>query len=90
MNKNKIHGGEKLTSRKLWCAVAAAVAILVTAFFRDERTTERVDVIKTGVGGRVAYICGESFVDIARQLAGRLTGDKTSDTPEQEGGGSDA
>ena len=50
MNKSKIHWGEKLTSRKLWCAVAAAVAILVTAFFRDELTPETVDVIKTGVG----------------------------------------
>lgn len=90
MNKGKINWGEKLTSRKLWCAVAAAVAILVTAFFGDELTPETVDVIKTGVGALVAYIFGESFVDIARQLAGRLTGDKTSDEPEQEGGGSDA
>lgn len=82
---NKIGWAQKLTSRKLWCAVAAAIAIFVTALCGEELAPETVEIVKAGVGALVAYIFGESFVDIARQLAGRLTGGKTSDTPEQEG-----
>lgn len=61
-----------MTSRKLWCAIAAAVVMVLTAVFGEDLTPEMVDIIKTGIGALVAYIFGESAVDIARQLVEKV------------------
>jgi hypothetical protein len=59
----------KLTSRKLWVAIFAAALCVVTACIGEELTPEMVDMIKTAVSAAVAYIFGESAVDIFRQIA---------------------
>ena len=60
---------QKLTSRKLWVAIFAAALCVVSACFGEELTPEMVDMIKTAVSAAVAYIFGESAVDIFRQIA---------------------
>lgn len=72
VNAKKIDWAAKLTSRKLWCAIAAAVVMVLTAVFGENLTPEMVDIIKTGIGALVAYIFGESAVDIARQLVAKV------------------
>lgn len=72
VNAKKIDWAAKLTSRKLWCAIAAAVVMVLTAVFGENLTPEMVDIIKTGIGALVAYIFGESAVDIARQLVEKV------------------
>lgn len=91
---NKIDIKSKLTSRKLWAAVASAAVCLATAFFGEELTPEVVSVMRYAVGAMVAYIFGEGAVDIARLIADalKLTGntaaqaEKTEETttPEEE------
>lgn len=72
VNAGKIDWAAKLTSRKLWCAIAAGVVMVLTAVYGENLTPEMVDVIKTGVGVLAAYIFGESAVDIARQLVEKV------------------
>lgn len=59
---------QKLSSRKLWAAVLAAVFALLTALFGEELPAEMVEVLKTGIYGLIAYIFGEGVVDVARIL----------------------
>ena len=59
---------KKLSSRKLWAAVAAALLAVVTAVFGDTLDAEAVDMLKTGIYGLIAYIFGEGVVDAARVL----------------------
>lgn len=60
---------QKLSSRKLWAAVASAVLCVVAACFGDQLTPEVVDVLKYAVAAGVTYIFGEGIVDVARQVA---------------------
>lgn len=59
---------QKLSSRKLWAAVLAAVFALLTALFGEELPAEMVEILKTGIYGLIAYIFGEGVVDVARIL----------------------
>ena len=72
---------QKLSSRKLWAAVAAAVLAVITAIFGDNLNAETVNMIKTGIYSLVAYVFGEGAVDVARIIAGKKSenGDSTSD-----------
>ena len=59
---------QKLGSRKLWAAVAAAVICVVSAVMGDEITPEYVDLLHYAVTACIAYIFGESAVDVLRQI----------------------
>lgn len=79
VNAKKIDWAAKLSSRKLWCAVAAAVVMVLSAVYGENLTPEAVDIIRTGIGALVAYIFGESAVDIARQLAEKVRAEMLAD-----------
>lgn len=55
----------KLTSRKLWAAVAAFVAALIVAFGGDAETAETVTGLIMAGAAAVAYIVAEGLVDAA-------------------------
>lgn len=78
----------KLTSRKLWCAMAAGIVMALTVLFGDGLTPEMVSIIRSGVGVLVAYIFGESAVDVARQMVEKIKAEIEADTlPEEDGDG---
>ena len=56
----------KLTSRKLWAAVANFAAMLVIAFGGDQEEAVQITALIMAGAGVVAYIVGEGLVDIAR------------------------
>ena len=64
-----INWKQKLSSRKLWAAVMAAVFAVVTALLGDDLPAEMVTVLRTGIYGLIAYIFGEGAVDVARVIA---------------------
>lgn len=70
---------QKLMSRKFWAAVAAAVFMIVISLASDKLTNEAAEAIKTAVNVMVAYIFGESAVDVAR-----IFGNKKSDSDEEK------
>ncbi len=61
-----INWKQKLSSRKLWAAALAAVLAILAAVLGEEIPADAVDVIRTGIHVLIAYIFGESAVDIAR------------------------
>ncbi len=60
---------QKLSSRKLWAAVASGVLCIVSVVFGDQLTPEIVEVVRYAVIAGVTYIFGEGIVDVARQVA---------------------
>lgn len=77
-----------MTSRKLWCAMAAGVVMALTVLFGDGLTPEMVSIIRSGVGVLVAYIFGESAVDVARQMVEKIKAEIEADTlPEEDADG---
>lgn len=82
---SKVNWREKLTSRKLWCAMAAGIVMAMTVLFGDGLTPEMVSIIRSGVGVLVAYIFGESAVDVARQMVEKIKAEIEADTlPEED------
>lgn len=63
---NKINWKQKLTSRKLWCALISAALGVVIAVFGEELPADTVDLIEKGIYAMIAYIFGESVVDAVR------------------------
>lgn len=59
----KIDWKRKLTSRKLWLAVAGFVSGLVLAFNGAADTAEAVAGCVMSAASAVAYILGEGFAD---------------------------
>lgn len=59
----------KLTSRKLWLAVAGLVAGLIIAFKGDSATAEVVSGVIMSVASVVGYIVGEGLVDASNKEA---------------------
>ena len=74
----KINWKQKLSSRKLWSAAAAAVLAVIAAIFGEELSAETVDMLKTGIYSLAAYIFGEGVVDVAR-IIGDAVGAKTKE-----------
>ena len=75
----------KLSSRKLWAAIAAFVATVLVAIFKEDIPPDAVSLIKNGVIALWVYIFGEAGVDIARMIwqdSGAGTGGNTSGTAE--------
>ena len=58
---------EKLASRKLWAAILTAALSAAVIFLGDGMSAEMVDALKCAAAAAVAYIFGESAVDISRK-----------------------
>lgn len=71
----KINWAQKLTSRKFWAAIVAVVTCICVIFGVPDITAEQITALILAVGGLVAYILGEGFVDAAR-LKNQATKDK--------------
>ena len=59
----KIDWKKKLTSRKLWAAIAAFVTAVLAAFAVPDIKIEQVVAVVSACGVMVAYIVGEGLVD---------------------------
>lgn len=62
---NKIDWAKKLTSRKLWVAVAGLVAGLIIAFNGDAETAETVSGVIMSAASVIGYTIGEGLADSA-------------------------
>jgi len=60
---NNIDWKKKLTSRKLWLAVADFTGMLMAAFNADGDTVTQVTALIMAGAGVVAYIIAEGFSD---------------------------
>ena len=56
---------KKLTSRKLWAAIASLVSMLILAFHGTQETATQVAAIVMAGATVIAYIVGEGLVDAA-------------------------
>lgn len=59
----KIDWVRKLTSRKLWTAVASFVSLMIVAFGGTDNLAAQVVAIIMAGGTVIAYIVGEGLVD---------------------------
>jgi hypothetical protein len=59
----KIDWIRKLTSRKLWLAVATFVTMLIVYFTGDAQKAEKVAALIMAGGAVVAYILAEGWTD---------------------------
>lgn len=66
----KIDWAKKLTSRKLWVAVAALIANIIIACGGAEAVAAQVTAIIMGGATVIAYIIGEGLVDAANKTGG--------------------
>ena len=62
----KINWAQKLTSRKLWMAVAAFVSGLILAFGGDENTAQTVSGCILQGAAVIGYLLAEGLVDANR------------------------
>lgn len=69
----------KLTSRKLWLAVANFVSMLIIAFGYSEDKATQISAIIIAGAGVIAYIIGEGLVD-----SGTVFIDNTSTSEDNE------
>lgn len=65
----KVNWTQKLTSRKFWAAIVAVIVSLCVLFGVPNVTQEQITALIMAVGGLIAYILGEGFVDAARLKA---------------------
>lgn len=76
----KIDWKRKLTSRKLWLAVAGFVAGLVLAFNGSSETAETVSGCIMSCASVVGYILGEGLTDAANLKSDiEITTEKTTE-----------
>lgn len=68
---NGIDWKRKLTSRKMWAAIAEFAAMMIIAFGGAQETAVQVTAIIMAGAGVVAYIIGEGLVDSSS--AGKAT-----------------
>lgn len=71
----KINWKQKLTSRKFWAAIVAVVVSLCVLIGIPDVTQEQITALVMAVGGLIAYILGEGFVDAARIKSEQRDGD---------------
>ena len=76
---------KKLTSRKLWAALASLVSMLILAFHGQQETATQVAAIVMAGGTVIAYIVGEGLVDAAAagQTVTHVIGDVYPDEDEE-------
>lgn len=65
MTMQNINWKQKLTSRKLWLAVAGLVVGILALFGVNANMTQQVSGVIMALGSVVAYIVGEGLVDAA-------------------------
>lgn len=63
----KINWKRKLTSRKLWVALAGFIAGLIIAFGGNQDTADKVSGSILGGAAVVGYIVGEGLTDAAHK-----------------------
>lgn len=63
--KNKIDWKKKLTSRKLWLAVAGLVVSVVTLVSGNAELAERISAIVLAAASVIGYLIAEGLVDSA-------------------------
>lgn len=61
----KIDWMRKLTSRKLWLAVAEFVGMMLVAFHVDESVATQIVALIMAGGGVIAYVLAEGWADAA-------------------------
>ena len=61
----KINWARKLTSRKLWTAVASFMSMMIVATGGAENTATQVTALIMAGASAVAYIIGEGLTDAA-------------------------
>ena len=66
----KINRARKLTSRKLWTAVASFVSMMIVATGGAENTATQVTALIMAGASVVAYIIGEGLTDSANLDSG--------------------
>lgn len=64
---------KKLTSRKMWAAIASFVALLVVAFGGAQTQATQITAIIMAGASVVAYIVGEGLVDAASAGSANIT-----------------
>jgi hypothetical protein len=64
---NNIDWKKKLTSRKLWTAVASFVSMLIIAITQNESEAAQVAALIMAGASVIAYIVGEGLVDAANK-----------------------
>ena len=67
---NKIDWKRKLTSRKLWVAIASFVSMMIVAFGGAEQQATQVTAIIMAGATVVSYIIGEGLSDAAHAGTG--------------------
>lgn len=75
----KINWVRKLTSRKLWTAVASFVSMMIVATGGAENTATQVTALIMAGASVIAYIIGEGLTDAAN-----LETENQEQTEEQE------
>ena len=63
--KNKIDWKKKLTSRKLWLAVAGLTVSIITLVSGNAELAERISAIVLAAASVVGYLIAEGLVDSA-------------------------
>lgn len=63
MSNNKIDWRRKLTSRKLWTAVASFVSMMMVATGTTENAAAQVTALIMAGASAIAYIIGEGLTD---------------------------
>lgn len=71
----KVNWTQKLTSRKFWAAIVAVIVSLCVLIGIPDVTQEQITALVMAVGGLIAYILGEGFVDAARIKSEQRDGD---------------
>lgn len=61
----KIDWAKKLTSRKMWAAVASFVSMMVVACGGTENTAAQVTALIMAAASMIGYIIGEGLTDAA-------------------------
>lgn len=83
----KIDWKRKLTSRKLWMAIAEFVTMLIVAFGGSESEATQVAALIMAGAGAVAYIIGEGLADAGNtgtNVAEAIPIDGESERPKAE------
>jgi cytochrome c biogenesis factor len=62
-----INWKQKLTSRKLWMAVASFITAILAFVGTDEDTVLKVSALIMAGASAIAYIIGEGLVDATRE-----------------------
>ena len=78
----KIDWKRKLTSRKLWAALAGFVSMLLVACGKDANTAETVAALIMAGASLVAYIIGEGLADSGTVINAQTTETEVTDDAE--------